>query len=1033
MIERIIQWSVEQRFLVLLVTAIAVGAGIYALRATPVDAIPDLSDVQVIVKTRFPGQSPQVVEDQVTYPLTSAMLAVPGANRVRGFSFFGDSYVYIIFDDDTDLYWARSRVLEYLSQVAPSLPATARPELGPDATGVGWIYQYALVDRSGAHDLAELRSLQDWFLRFELQALPGVAEVATVGGMVKQYQVEVDPHRLRAYDIPLSLVQAAIREGNSEVGASVIEMAEAEYMVTSSGYLSSRDDLAAIPLGVNDAGVPLMLGDIADIRLGPQMRRGVADLNGEGEVVGGIIVARSGANAQRTIAAVKARLQALQDSLPEGVEVVTVYDRSDLISRAVANLWEKLSQELLLVALVCALFLFHLRSALVAVVTLPVGILLAFIVMHLQGLNANIMSLGGIAIAIGAMIDGAIVLTENMHRHLARSPGSDRWTLVTRAAQEVGPSLFFSLLIITVSFLPVFALEAQEGRLFAPLAFTKTYAMAAAALLTITLIPVLLGYFVRGRVRSVEDNAVNRLLIAAYRPLLRRALRWPRLVLACSLALLLLTLWPLARLGSEFMPPLDEGDLMYMPTTYPGISIGKARQLLQQTDRLIAGVPEVASVFGKVGRAETATDPAPLTMIETVIRLKPREAWRPGVTMDSLRAELDARVKIPGLTNAWVMPIKTRIDMLATGIKTPVGIKVAGPELSIIESIGRDLERILGALPGTASVYSERVAGGRYIRVDIDRARAARYGLGVGDLQQVIATAVGGVNITQTVEGLERYPVNLRYPQSWRDSPERLAELPIVTATGQRIALGDVARIAVEDGPPGIKSENARVNGWTYVDLEGGDVGGYIAEAQRALAEELDLPAGYSLTWSGQFEYMQRAVERLRLVVPLTLAIIVLLLYLNFRRPAPVLLLIGTLPVALTGSIWLLFALDYNLSVAVGVGMIALLGVSVETGVIMIAYLESAWQEAAAGGGEAASAGAAAIIEEGALQRVRPVLMTATATVLGLLPILAGSGTGSEVMSRLAAPMVGGMLTTIVFTLLLLPAVYLLWRRRSAG
>lgn len=1046
MIERIIRWSIEQRVLVLLLAVLTVAAGLYALRATPVDAIPDLSDVQVIVKTRFPGQSPQVVEDQVTYPLTSAMLAVPGATRVRGFSFFGDSYVYVIFDDDTDLYWARSRVLEYLSQVAPSLPDTAQAELGPDATGVGWIYQYALVDRSGGHDLSELRSIQDWFLRYELQAVPGVSEVATVGGMVKQYQVEVDPDRLRAYGIPLAAVQTAIREGNSEVGASVIEMAEAEYMVTSSGYLRGIEDLEVIPLGVSGRGVPLVLGDISSIRLGPQMRRGVADLNGEGEVVGGIIVARSGANAQKTIEAVKERLDALADSLPEGVEIVTVYDRSELIRRAVANLWEKLAGELVLVALVCLVFLLHLRSALVAVVVLPVGILAAFIVMHLQGLNANIMSLGGIAIAIGTMIDGAIVLVENLHRHRARDPDCERWELVARSATEVGPSLFFSLLIITVSFLPVFALEAQEGRLFAPLAFTKTYAMAAAAVLTITLIPVLLGYFVRGRVRDLEVNPVNRLLVGAYRPLLRLALQWPRTVVVLSLALLLLTLWPLARLGSEFMPPLDEGDLMYMPTTYPGISIGKARELLQQTDRLIATVPEVESVFGKVGRADTATDPAPLTMIETVIQLKPRDEWRPGVTTESIKAELDARVQIPGLTNAWVMPIKTRIDMLATGIKTPVGIKVAGPELETIQDIGRQLERILGELPGTASVYSERVAGGRYIRVNIDRERAARYGLGVGDLQQVIATAVGGMNVTQTVEGLERYPVNLRYPQSYRDSPEQLALLPIVTPGGQRIALGDVAQIGIEDGPPGIKSENARINGWTYIDLQDVDVGTYIQRAREALGAELDLPPGYSLTWAGQFEYMQRAQERLGYIIPGTLALIVLLLYLNFRRMMPVLLLMATLPLALTGSVWLLYFLDYNFSVAVGVGMIALLGVSVETGVIMIAYLEAAWRDRESGesresreSGEGAQGDlvdAAEIVEAGAMQRVRPVLMTATATFLGLLPILAGSGTGSEVMSRLAAPMVGGVLTDIVFTLLVLPVVYLLvrqYRVRRAG
>jgi Cu(I)/Ag(I) efflux system membrane protein CusA/SilA len=1034
MIERIIHWSIEQRLLVLLLAAIGIGAGIYALRSTPVDAIPDLSDVQVIVKTRFPGQAPQVVEDQVTYPLTSALLAVPGAARVRGFSFFGDSYVYVIFDDDTDLYWARSRVLESLSQVASSLPATAQPELGPDATGVGWIYQYALVDRSGRHDLAELRSLQDWFLRFELQSVEGVAEVATVGGMVKQYQVVVDPWQLRAHDLPLVAVQTAIRRGNSEIGASVIEMAEAEYMVTVSGYIDGIEDLEAIPLGVNVRGTPLLLGDVAEIRLGPQQRRGVAELNGEGEVVGGIIVARAGANAQRTIDAVKTKLASLAGSLPPGVEVVTVYDRSALITRAVANLWSKLSQELLLVALVCALFLFHLRSALVAAITLPIGILLAFIAIRAQGLNANIMSLGGIALAMGTMIDGAIVLTENMHRHLERDRDAPRWTLVARAATEVGPSLFFSLLIITVSFLPVFTLEAQEGRLFAPLAFTKTWAMAAAALLTITLTPVLLGYFVRGRVRDARANPVSRALTMVYRPLLRTSLHRPRTVLLLGVALLLVTLWPLSRLGSEFMPPLDEGDLMYMPTTYPGISIGKARQLLQQTDRLIAGVPEVESVFGKVGRADTATDPAPLTMIETLIRLKPRDQWRPGMTMEKLKQELDARVQIPGLTNAWVMPIRTRIDMLATGIKTPVGIKVAGAELATIESIGRELETLLGDLPGTASVFSERVAGGRYIRIDIDRERAARFGLGVGDVQSVVAGAVGGVNVTTTVEGAERYPVNLRYPQAWRDSPEALAELPLLTPSGQHITLDAVARIAVRDGPAGIKSENARVNGWTYVDLDGVDIGSWIGAARRLLDEKLPLPPGYSITWAGQFEYLERARERLGMVVPLTLAIIVLLLYLNFRRPAPVLLLLTTLPLALTGSVWLLYLLDYNLSVAVAVGMIALLGVSVETGVIMLACLESAWADAVGDGqkytGETGR-DAAALIETGALQRVRPVLMTATATVAGLLPILLGSGTGSEVMSRLAAPMVGGMLTTIVFTLLVLPAVFLLWRQRD--
>lgn len=1035
MIALIIRWSVGNRFFVLLATLILVGAGAWSLKNTPVDAIPDLSDVQVIIKTEYAGQAPQVVEDQVTYPLTTAMLSVPGATTVRGYSFFGDSYVYVIFEDDTDLYWARSRVLEYLSQVAPTLPPTARPQLGPDATGVGWVYLYALVDRTGEHDISQLRSLQDWFLKYELQTVPGVSEVAPVGGMVKQYQVKVHPDRLRAFDMPLAHIQMAIQRGNQEVGASVVEMAEAEYMVRASGYVENRDDLAQIPLGLHSNGTPVLLEDVADISVGPQMRRGVAELNGEGEVVGGIIVMRSGKNARETIEGVKAKLASLQASLPDGVEVVTVYDRSGLIERAIDNLWQKLLEEFLVVALVCVAFLFHVRSSLVAIISLPVGILAAFVVMYFQGLNANIMSLGGIAIAIGAMIDGAIVMVENLHKHMERTPltPENRWQVVGDAAAEVGPALFLSLLIITVSFLPVFTLEAQEGRLFSPLAFTKTYAMAASAALTIILVPVLMGYFVRGKVRPEHKNPLNRLLIAAYRPLLNQVLHYPKTTLIVGVMVLGVGIWPVSRIGSEFIPPLDEGDLMYMPTTYPGLSIGKARELLQQTDKLIATVPEVQNVFGKIGRAETATDPAPLTMIETFIQLKPRSQWREGLTTDALKNELDSLVKFPGLTNAWVMPIKTRIDMLATGIKTPVGIKVAGPELAEIERIGRQLEQVLTDVPGTASVYSERVAGGRYIKIDIERERAARYGLNIADVQQVVATAVGGTTITQTVEGLERYPVNLRYPQHLRDSPEKLALLPIVTGDGQRIALADVASITVEDGPPAIKSENARINGWTFVDIENVDVGGYVEDARAAVAARVPLPTGYSLNWAGQYEYMQRAQEKLSYVVPLTLAIIVVLLYLNFRSFAEVSIIMGTLPLALVGAIWLVYLLGFNLSVAVGVGFIALAGVAVEIGVIMLVYLNQAYRLMLL---QCREEGVAPKIDrlrwavlQGAGLRVRPVMMTTASIVLGLLPILLGTGTGSEVMSRIAAPMVGGMVSALVLTLLVLPAVYLLWKR----
>ena len=1037
MITSIIRWSVGNRFFVLLATLLLVGMGLYSVSKTPIDALPDLSDVQVIIKTSYPGQAPQVVEDQVTYPMTTAMLSVPGAVTVRGYSFFGDSYVYVIFDEDTDLYWARSRVLEYLSQVAPNLPADARPQLGPDATGVGWVYLYALTDKTGQHDLSQLRSLQDWFLKFELQTVPGVSEVSTLGGMVKQYQVRINPDKLRAFGIPLSHIQMAIKKGNQEIGASVVEMAEAEYMVTATGYIKSVSDLENIPLGVNQNGTPLLLKDVADIGTGPQMRRGVAELNGEGEVVGGIVVMRFGENAQQVIIRVKEKLEQLKKGLPEGVEIVPVYDRSALIERAVDNLAYKLLQEFGVVALVCIIFLFHVRSSLVAIVSLPVGILTAFIIMHLQGLNANIMSLGGIAIAIGAMIDGAIVMIENMHKHMEKTPltKKNRWQIVIESASEVGPALFFSLLIITVSFVPVFTLEAQEGRMFSPLAFTKTYAMAASAVLAITLVPVLMGYFIRGKVLSEHKNPVNRFLTFIYIPALKTVLRFPKMTLLAALIVLGVGLYPLDKIGSEFIPPLDEGDLMYMPTTYPGISIGKARQLLQQTDKLIKTVPEVKTVFGKVGRADTATDPAPLTMIETFIQFKPQDQWRAGVTAESLRKELDTLVKLPGVTNAWVMPIKTRIDMLATGIKTPVGIKIAGPKLEVIQEIGKQIEVILADVPGTVSVYSERVAGGRYIKVDIQRAKAARYGLNIAEIQQVVATAIGGMNVTETVEGLERYPVSLRYPQDYRDSPEQLSLLPIVTLSGQRISLGDVANIIVEDGPPGIKSENARLNGWAFVDIEGVDVGTYVTDAQRVVADKLKLPAGYSIVWAGQYEYMQRAKAKLAYVVPLTLFIIIILLYLNFRNVIEVAMIMGTLPLAMVGSIWLIYLEGYNFSVAVGVGFIALAGVAVEIGVIMLVYLNQAYQgmlsEHRLKDITTTKEDVLQAVLHGAGMRVRPVMMTAAAIIVGLLPILYGTGTGSEVMSRIAAPMVGGMLSAVILTLLVLPALFYLWRSSS--
>jgi Cu(I)/Ag(I) efflux system membrane protein CusA/SilA len=1037
MIAAIIRWSIANRALVLLVTALVTAIGLYSVARTPLDAIPDLSDVQVIIKTSYPGQSPQVVEDQITYPLTTAMLSVPGATTVRGFSMFGDSFVYIIFKDGTDLYWARSRVLEYLSQVIPRLPRGARPALGPDATGVGWVYEYALVDRSGQHDLAQLRALQDWFLKYELRTVPGVAEVAAVGGMVRQYQVVVDPAKLKAYRLTLADVRMAIEQANQESGGSVIEMAEAEYMVRARGYIQSVEDLKAITLGITSGGTPIRLAQVAEVRIGPEMRRGITELNGEGEVAGGIIVMRHGENAATTIEGVKDKLAKLQSSLPPGVEIVPVYDRSQVIARAVRNLTGTLVEEFIVVALVCVAFLFHLRSSLVAIITLPLGVGLAFIVMHAQGINANIMSLGGIAIAIGAMVDAAIVMIENVHKHMETTKVTDqnRWEIIRQASQELGAPLFFSLLIITVSFLPVFALEAQEGRLFAPLAYTKTYAMAAAAGLSITLVPVLMGYFIRGRIRPEHENPINRKLIDWYRPLLDWVLAKPKQVLLIALALTLTGVYPLMKLGSEFMPDMDEGDLLYMPTTLPGLSPGKAQQLLQQTDRILKTVPEVESVFGKAGRAETATDPAPLSMFETTIQLKPKSEWREGMTTPKLVAELNELVKWPGLSNVFAPPIKTRIDMLTTGIRTPVGIKVTGPSLATIELIGREIEAALRDIPGTTSVYSERVTGARYLDVKIDRARAARYGLNIDTIQDTVATAVGGMNVTETVEGRERYPVNLRYPADLRDSLQQLKDLPIVTAAGVALKLADVADIRVVDGPDMIRSENARLSGWTYIDFRDRDIGSYVAEARQRVQEKVTLPPGYFLTWSGQYEYLQRATERLTLIIPFTVVVILLLLYLNFRNAAEVLLILATLPLALVGGFWLLYWLGYNLSVAVAVGFIALGGVAVEIGVVMLAYLDAALKRRAetrrTKGQSLTVADVRDAVIEGALLRIRPVTMTKVAIIVALLPILWSSGTGSEAMSRIAAPMVGGMVSVAILTLVVIPAAYVLWKIRG--
>lgn len=1038
MIARLIRWSIANRFLVLLATSMITAWGVHSLMKTPLDALPDLSDVQVIIRTSYPGQAPRIVENQITYPLTTTMLSVPGAKTVRGYSFFGDSFVYVLFEDGTDLYWARSRVLEYLNQAQSRLPPTAKALIGPDATGVGWIYQYALIDRGNTQDASQLRALQDWFLKYELKTVPNVAEVASVGGMVRQYQIVLDPDRLAAYSIPHTKVIEAVRKANQETGGSVLELGEAEYMVRASGYLQGLDDFRQIPLTTTDTGVSVKLGDVARIQLGPDMRRGIGELDGEGEAVGGVIVMRSGKNALETIAAVKEKLKSLQASLPRGVEIVPVYDRSGLIERAVENLSHKLVEEFIVVALVCFIFLFHLRSAFVAIVSLPLGILAAFIVMRYQGVNANIMSLGGIAIAVGAMVDAAVVMIENAHKHLEQwsrehsgeaLEGTARWRVIGDSAAEVGPALFFSLLIITLSFIPVFTLEAQEGRLFSPLAFTKTYAMAAAAGLSVTLIPVLMGYLIRGRIPDEKANPLNRLLIAVYRPLLDAVLRAPRLTLLIAVALLATTWWPLQRIGGEFMPRLDEGDLLYMPSALPGLSAGKAGELLQQTDRLIKTVPEVASVYGKAGRAETATDPAPLEMFETTIQFKPRDQWRPGMTQDKLVEELDAIVKVPGLANIWVPPIRNRIDMLATGIKSPVGVKVAGADLVTIDRLTGEIERALKDVPGVASALAERLAGGRYVDVNIRREAAARYSLNIADVQSVIATAVGGENIGETVEGLQRFPINVRYPREIRDSLEKLRALPILTERGQRLVLSDVADVRIADGPAMLRSENARPSGWVYVDVRGRDLRGAVQDMQHAVMQKVTLPPGYSISWSGQFEFLERATAKLKVVVPFTLLIIFVLLYLTFARLGEALLIVAALPFALVGGIWLLYLLGYNMSVAGAVGFIALAGVSAEFGVIMLLYLKNAWA-ARIDQGRTGEADLLDAIREGAVLRVRPKAMTVAVILAGLFPIMWGSGTGSEVMQRIAAPMVGGMITAPLLSMLVIPAAYLLMRRR---
>jgi Cu(I)/Ag(I) efflux system membrane protein CusA/SilA len=1035
MIKTLIELSIKNRFLVILFTLIIVGVGIFTMSRTPLDAIPDLSDVQVIIYTKHSGQAPQVVEDHITYPLTTAMLSVPHAKTVRGYSFFGYSFVYIIFEDGTDIYWARSRVLEYLNFVKNKLPTGVAPTLGPDATGVGWVYEYALVDKTGKHDLAELRSIQDWFLRYELQTVPGVSEVASIGGFVKQYQVEVNPNKLLSYGITLGKIKRAIQRSNNDVGGRVIEMAETEFMVRGLGYIKSIDDIKDISVGLDARGTPITIRDVAHVHLGPELRRGIAELNGEGEVAGGIVIMRYGENALRVIEDVKAKIEELKKGLPPGVEIVPVYDRSTLIHSAIETLQVKFIEEIIMVAFICIIFLMHFRSALVAIITLPLGILVSFIIMYYQGLNANIMSLSGIAIAIGAMIDAAIVMVENAHKHIEhakeRGEKKDHWQIIMEASKEVGPSIFFAMLIITVSFLPVLTLQAQEGRLFKPLAFTKTYAMAASAIMAITLVPVLMGYLIRGKIIAEKKNPINRFLQYLYTPIVTLTLKRKKTVIVLSLLTLIITAVPFSKIGSEFMPPLDEGDILYMPTTLPGISITKARELLQQTDRIIKTFPEVKRVFGKIGRAETATDPAPLSMIETTIMLKPKSQWRPNMTTKKLIAEMDRAINFPGVTNAWTMPIKTRIDMLSTGIKTPVGIKIAGGDLQVLEDLGKRIEMIVRNIPGTLSAFSERVVGGNYLDYEINRREAARYGLTVGDIQDIIQSAVGGMNVTTTVEGLERYPVNLRYGRELRDDPSKLRRILIPTPTGAQIPIAQVADIKIRKGPPGIKSENARLNAWVYIDIKNIDIGTYVKEAKQIIAREVTLPPGYSIIWSGQYEYMERANARLKIVIPITLAVIFLLLFFNFGNITESLIVMLSLPFAMVGGIWFVYLLGYNMSVAVGVGFIALAGVAASTGVVMLIYLDHAYKDSFDKGKMTTTTDLYAAIIKGAAERVRPKMMTVLSTILGLIPIMWGTSTGSQVMKRIAAPMIGGMVTATILTLIVIPAIYAIWKERE--
>ena len=1028
MVARLIEWSLRNRFLVLVASLLLATWGVLSARDMALDAIPDLSDVQVIIKTPYAGQSPQTVEDQVSYPLASALLSVPKSTAVRGFSMFGESFIYVIFEDGTDPYWARSRVLEYLAQAQPQLPEGVRPALGPDASGVGWVFEYALVDRQHRYDPDRLRAVQDFFLKYELQSVQGVAEVASVGGMVRQFQVEVDPNRLARYGLSLQRVEEAVRAGNAETGGAVVEMGHAEYMVRMRGYLRSLQDFASIPLGTDAKGVPIRLGEVAHVQTGPEARRGVTDLDGEGEVTGGIVIMRHGNNALETIRRVKQRLEDLKKGLPPGVEVVTTYDRSGLIKRAIDTLSSKLVEESIVVAIVCLVFLFHLRSSLVAVVTLPLGILAAFIVMNQQGVSANIMSLGGIAIAIGAMVDAAIVMIENMHKHLERAgKHCDYWEVARTSAVEVGPALFFSLLVITVSFLPVLTLTGQEGKLFAPLAYTKSYAMAASAALAVTLTPILMGYLVRGRITPETGNPVNRVLQNGYRPLLLLALRQPKLTLLIAAIALASIAWPVGKTGSEFMPPLYEGDLLYMPTTLPGLSIDEAANILQVTDRLIRAMPEVERVFGKAGRADTATDPAPLSMLETTIMLKPRDQWPAGESVEDLIHKLDQTVSLPGLTNSWGYPIRTRIDMLSTGIRTAVGVKITGPDLHGIVDVAQSIEAVVRDVPGTRAVFAERTTSGRYIDIEVDRAQAARYGVSVADVQNLVRTAIGGANIGIVVDGRERFPINLRYPRAYRDSLDALVSSRVTTAAGMQVPLGEVARVRITDGPAEIKSENGRLVGYVYVDIKGSDLGGYVAMAKAAVEKSVKLPPGYAVEWTGQYVQLQHASERLTWVVPLTLVLVLLLLYLHFRHIGKVVLVMACLPLALVGGFWLVYALGYPLSVAVAVGFIALAGVAAEFGVVMLLYLDNTIEQFRQAGRLTGRAALHQAIVEGALLRIRPKIMTVSVIIAGLLPILLSQGAGADVMKRIAAPLVGGMVTAALLSLFLIPVVYSLW------